>query len=275
MITPINSPVIRSFLWRLGRKLYRWVRREVSGSFEKNGERWLLRNVLFAADVGRTAVLLDIGAHKGIWSDNATSLLRLRNIPGRVHAFEPSSATFSYLSEKYKECDSISTNRIALSDWPGEREFFIVGELAGTNSLHRTDGATVECVPALRVDDYLDTHRIDHVLFVKSDTEGHDMAVLRGGAEALQKGRIDVWQFEYNHRWIAGRYFLKDVFDFIADKPYLLGKLYENGIETYDTWHPELERYFESNYVLIRKGSGYEKLCSRAHFNNRNVLMPG
>lgn len=275
MITLINTPVIRSFFWRLGRRLYRWARREPSGSSEANSERWFLRNVLLGADADKPAVLLDIGAHKGNWSDNATSMLRLRNIPGRVHAFEPSSATFSYLSEKYKECDSISMNRIALSDRPGEMEFFIVGELAGTNSLLRADGATVEYVQALRVDDFLDTHRIDHALFVKSDTEGHDMAVLRGAAEALQKGRIDVWQFEYNHRWIAGRYFLKDVFDFIADKPYLLGKLYENGIETYDAWHPELERYFESNYVLIRKGSCYERLCSRVRFNNRNVLMPG
>ncbi len=274
-MSTINSPAIRSFIWRLGRRLYRWARRETSGSFEENGECWLLRNVLFGADRSKTTILLDIGAHKGNWSDNAASLLRHQHIPGRVHAFEPSSSTFSYLSEKYKGSDLVSTNNMALSDWPGDREFFVVGELAGTNSLLRTERSTIEHVRALRVDDFLGMHQIDHALFVKSDTEGHDLAVLRGAAEALRKGRIDIWQFEYNHRWIAGRYFLKDVFDFIADKPYLLGKLYENGIETYDAWHPELERYFEANYVLVRKGSCYEKLCSRTHFDRRNVLMPG
>jgi FkbM family methyltransferase len=192
-----------------------------------------------------------------------------------VHAFEPTSSSFAYLSERFKDSELVSTNRIALSDQSGEREFFVVGNMVGTDSLLRIDGATIENVPTLRLDDFLAEERIDHVLFVKSDTEGHDLNTLRGAAETFQHGRVDVWQFEYNHRWIGGRSFLKDIFDFISDKPYRIGKLYGNGVETYESWHPELERFFESNYVLIRRGSRYEKLCSRVHFNNSNVLMPG
>jgi FkbM family methyltransferase len=191
-----------------------------------------------------------------------------------VYAFEPTSTTFAYLSERFKGSELVSMNRMALSDQSGEREFFVVGNMVGTDSLLRIDGAAMEHVPALRLDDYLAEERIDQVLFAKSDTEGHDLSVLRGAVETLRHGRVDVWQFEYNHRWVGDRSFLRDVFDFIADKPYLLGKLYGNGIEVYDNWHPELERFFESNYVLIRKGSRYENLCSRVHFNKRNVLMP-
>lgn len=275
MIALMNSPAMRSFFWRLGRRLYCWARREVSSGFETSGEHWLLQSVLADADRNKSTILLDIGAHKGIWSENATSLLRRQNIPGHVYAFEPASSTFLYLSEKFKGSELVSMNRIALSDQSGEQEFFVVGELAGTNSLLRNDGATIEDVHTLRLDDFLGMERIDHVLFVKSDTEGHDLSVLLGAVETLQKGRVDVWQFEYNHRWIGGRSFLKDVFDFIVDKPYLVGKLYGNGIEIYDKWHPELERFFESNYVLIRKGSCFERLCSRVHFSNSNVLMPG
>jgi hypothetical protein len=95
-----------------------------------------------------------------------------------------------------------------------------------------------------------------------------------GASESLRKGLIDAWQFEYNHRWVSEGSYIKDVFDFIADKPYTLGKVHGNGIETYDMWHPELEHFFESNYVLIRKGSHYEKLCSQVCFNERNVFMP-
>jgi hypothetical protein len=145
--------------------------------------------------------------------------------------------------------------------------------MVGTDSLLRIDGAAMEHVPALRLDDYLAEERIDQVLFAKSDTEGHDLSVLRGAVETLRHGRVDVWQFEYNHRWIDGGSFLKDVFDFIADKPYQVGKLYGNGIEIYDKWHPELDRFFESNYVLVRKGSRIEKLCTQVYFNYRNVLM--
>lgn len=271
----MNSPAIRSFIWRLGRRLYCWARREALSSPDANGEYWLLQNVLITADLTRVPVFIDIGAYKGNWSERAASLLRRQNIMGRVHAFEPTSSTFAYLSERFKGSELVSTNRIALSDQSGEREFFVVGELVGTDSLLRIDGATMENVPALRLDDFLAEQRIDHVLFVKSDAEGHDLNILLGAAETLRHGQIDVWQFEYNHRWVGGRSLLKDVFDFIADKPYLIGKLYGNGIETYESWHPELERFFESNYVLVRTGSRYEKLCSRVHFNNRNVLMPG
>lgn len=274
MISPINSFAIRSLLWRLSRRFYSWARREATSRFETNGEQWLMQNVLAGADETTTSILLDIGAHKGNWSEKATYLLKKHNISGHVHAFEPTSSTFSYLSEKFKGSELVSLKKVAISDRSGETEFFVISDLAGTNSLLRNEGTTVEMVRTLRMDDFLVAERIGHVLFVKSDTEGHDLSVLLGAVETLQKGRIDVWQFEYNHRWIAGRSFLKDAFDFIVDKPYLIGKLCENEIETYDKWHPELERFFESNYVLIRQGSRFEKLCTRVQFNHKNVLVP-
>jgi len=270
----IDIPLIRSLIWRFSRKLYRIARREANGYFETNGEYWLLRNALEEADRGKVSILLDIGANKGNWSQNAENLLLRYDKLGHVHAFEPASFTFSYLAEKFKGSDLVSMHNLAMSNQSGEAEFFVIGEFRGTNSLLKNDGATIEKVRTLRLDDFLDMEQIEHVLILKSDTEGHDLSVLLGGAEALRKGRIDVWQFEYNHRWIAGRSYLKDVFDFIVEKPYLLGKLHSNGIETYDKWHPELELFFESNYVLIRKGSQYERLCSPVHFNNRNVLVP-
>ena len=269
----MNSPAVRSFVWRLGRRLYCWARREVSSGFEENGERWLLQNVLSDADRSKPAILLDIGTFRGNWAESALTMLKGQNITGHVHAFEPASYAYACLVERFKGNNLVSTNRIALSDKSGERVFFVVGEMCGINSLLKIDGASKENVTTLRLDDFLAEQRIDHVLFVKSDTEGHDLNVLQGATKTLLGGRIDVWQFEYNHRWVGGRSYLRDVFDFIADKPYLLGKLYGNGIETYEGWHPELERFFESNYVLVKKGSRYEKLCSRVHFNNRNVLI--
>ena len=270
----LNSPTIRSFIWRLGRKLYRWARRETSSEPHTNGEYWLLAQVI-AENSTNAPVLMDIGAHLGNWTEHAISLLRCSNNAGCIHAFEPASSTFDFLSERFKGDDRVGTNRIALSDQSGEGVLFVVGNLVGTNSLLRIDGSITEKVVTLRFDDFVAERRINHVLFVKSDAEGHDLKILTGAKESLRHGRVDVWQFEYNHRWIDGGSFLKDVFDFIADKPYQIGKLYGNGIEIYDSWHPELDRFFESNYVLVRKGSRFEKLCTRVCFNYRNVLMPG
>jgi len=32
---------------------------------------------------------------------------------------------------------------------------------------------------------------------------------------------------------------------------YSVGKVTPNGIELYQDWHPELERFFEGNYILL------------------------
>lgn len=146
--------------------------------------------------------------------------------------------------------------------------------MSGINSLSTNSNAiSAEQISCQRLDDFLSQRQIDKVVFVKSDAEGHDFNIICGAANLFQKGLVEVWQFEYNHRWLEERRQLKDVFEFIADKPYCLGKLHNNGIEIYDQWHPELERFFEANYVLVKRGSEFESLCKPIHFNSNNVLV--
>lgn len=264
---------MRANVWRIGRRLYFWARREVPNDPNTNGEYWLLTEVVNANSTP-SPLYLDIGAFRGDWSDRAQTLLRNAGIGGRVHAYEPSAAAYEHLAERFKSSEWVSTSKVALSDQSGAREFFVVSEVAGINSLSLVLGARVEQVESARLDDLMETRKINHVVLAKCDAEGHDLNVLRGAVELFRQGHVDIWQFEYNHRWLTERAQLKDVFDFIADKPYRLGKLYGDGIEIYECWHPELERFIESNYVLIRQGSGFERLCSYVCFDHRNVLVP-
>ena len=50
----------------------------------------------------------------------------------------------------------------------------------------------------------------------------------------LAAARIDVFQFEYNHRWVYGRSFLKDVFDLAAGLEYQVGKVRVRTVELFD-----------------------------------------
>ena len=68
----------------------------------------------------------------------------------------------------------------------------------------------------------------------------------------LGEGRVDYLQFEYNHRWIAFRSYLRDVFDLIKPFEYTLGKITPKGVEFYDKWDPDLEKFLEGNYLLCR-----------------------
>ncbi len=81
------------------------------------------------------------------------------------------------------------------------------------------------------------------------------MDVLFGIQGLIESERILVIQFEYNLRWIYSRHYLKDVFDFISGHPYKIGKITSETIEVYERWHPELEKFFEGNYLLIHQKS--------------------
>jgi FkbM family methyltransferase len=273
MFDPINSAAIRSLAWRIGRRLYCRARRDVPNDPATNGEYWLIEKLL-SGPAGNSEILMDIGANRGDWSAQVRAALNRLDKRGLIYAFEPAQSTYAFLSNRFKSDVCVKPNKIALSEHTGEADFFVVGELAGTNSLHSAQGAVAERVQTQRFDDFLASARLGKVLFVKSDTEGHDMSVLRGAETSLRSGSIEVWQFEYNHRWVANHSMLKDVFDFIADKPYRLGKLFGNGIEMYEKWHPELERFFEANYVLVRHGGSIEKLCRPMCFDASNTLVP-
>ena len=270
----MTSRFVRSAVWHLGRKLYCVGRKEGPNNPEINGEYWLLEQVVLKHRDKAPAAFLDIGANKGNWSKRAVQVCEERGVASRIYGFEPARATFEYVSKRFAGHANVSVYRLALSCQSGEKDFYITDDLAGTNSLYESNGAFSERVNTGTVDEFLASEAITHVLFVKSDTEGHDFDVIDGARSSLSKGMIDIWQFEYNHRWISSRRYLKDIFAFIADKPYELGKLYGNGIEIYEQWHPELERYFETNYVLVRKGGPFGALCSMTRFNPSNVAVP-
>lgn len=268
----VGAPFVRSLSWRLGRRLYCAARRDYAYAPDENGEYWFLDQALGSCD-GEMPLLVDIGANKGDWTGRAVETMRRRGVDGRVIAFEPASMTYQHLTRRFSGVQMVTVHRMAVTDFSGETEFFVSGELAGTNSLHESTEGRPEKVNCLRLDDFVSQRGIDHIRFVKSDTEGYDMKVLLGADNLLKNSRVDAWQFEYNHCWVSGRHFLKDVFDYLVDKPYRIGKLYGNGIECYDVWHPELERFFHNNYVLIRRGSDLEGLCRRASFDASNVAV--
>lgn len=267
----------RSLLWRAGRKLYQYARRDGPNHPEHNGEYWLLDAIIRRA-AGRSLTLLDVGANVGDWTAHALACLAQRARDGSVHAFEPAPAAHAELQRRFAGEPRVMARAAALSDRSGTAPLYLVGELAGTNSLvdqgfgSALVGSPVP-VAVTRLDDYLSEHAIERVTFLKSDAEGLDLAVLRGGLGALDAGRIDAWQFEYNARWVHARAFLRDVFELVATRPYVLGKLFGNGVELFEAWHPELERYFEANFVLLRKGTPLERIGRLSRFDRSNVAQ--
>jgi FkbM family methyltransferase len=237
--------------------LYR-ARLDVPNDPHTNGESALQRWILSFSSPGSRIHIVDVGANVGQWS---VAMLAATQRAGRIddldlHVFEPSLYTFELLSETLRG-KAVRLNRAALGDRTGRATLHVVGPGAGTNSLHKPpmvpDDVNTEDVAAVTLDEYADRIGLPHIALVKIDTEGNDLAVLRGARSLFAEQRISIAQFEYNHRWVYARFFLRDAFDLLEPLGYRLGKLTPRGVEFYPRWDADLETFVEGNYVACSR----------------------
>lgn len=257
----------RRLAWRAGRALYQWARRETANDPRLNGEHWLIDLVAEHAPAGPLA-FVDVGANAGDWTGHALDLSRRRKRSCRAYACEPTPDAFAGLASRFATDDAVVTSRTALSSGDRHATMWMAGR---RSSLHPVAGADVVRVRVQTLRSFVDEHGIAHISLLKSDAEGHDFSVLEGGLDLLRRGLVDVWQFEYNHRWLENRASLRDVFQLVAGMPYRVAHLSAGDLEIHDTWHWELDRFFETHFVLIRRGSPCESLATVVRFDASNV----
>lgn len=217
-----------------------------------NGELGVQATVLRHLQQGRKTVVLDVGANVGAWT--CALLQQAENTAGlEVHAFEPCSGTYEILLSRVRALPRptcVVPVRKACSSSGGAGILHIVGIGAGTNSLTwAEDTASNEQVECISIDRYCHATSIDHVSLIKIDTEGHDLEVIKGATQMLQRKQVEILQFEYNQRWIFNGAFLRDAFSILNPLGYSVGKVTSNGIEFYDAWDWELETFREGNYL--------------------------
>ena len=160
------------------------------------GEERFLRSVAGQLQGG---VLLDVGANCG---DYARFLARLAP-NAEIHAFEPHPRTAARLRAACPP--GIRVVEQALSDTPGTARLHDFADADGSTqaSLSQdavrlfSDDTQAFDVAVTTLDAYLDTKGITEVAFLKVDTEGLDLAVLRGAHRAIEARRIQLIQFEF------------------------------------------------------------------------------
>ena len=216
-----------------------------------NGEFALQRWAVDIAPASREIHVVDVGANVGQWSEHMLTAVR---DAGRLHqldlhAFEPSSYTFKKLSSAL-DGHHVMLNQLAMSDEPGCATLYVVAPGAGTNSLHKqAESCATETVRVTTLDAYAAQTGLECITFLKIDAEGHDFSILRGARSLFSGHRIALAQFEYNHRWILARTFLRDAFEYLESFGYRLGKVAKHGVEFYPGWDADLETFAEGNYV--------------------------
>lgn len=238
---------------RTARYVLSRARLDCPNDLNSNGESAMQRWILQFSSPGEQIHVTDVGANVGWWSRSmmAAASEAGRESDLRLHAFEPDSWAFARLEEAL-DGTSASLSRTALSDRQGTSLLHRVAPAAGRNSLYPVPGinqTAQENVVTITLDSYAANSGVARFALVKIDAEGHDLPVLYGARALLTEHRIAVAQFEYNHRWILARFFLRDAFEFLLALGYRVGKLTPRGVEFYPSWDADLETFVEGNYI--------------------------
>ena len=173
--------------------------------------------------------MIDVGAHYG-------SALRPFVRKGwRVYAFEPDAKNREHLLSEFATFPLLTVDPRAVSDQPRQGATFYRSDISsGISGLSAFD-------PSHRAEDRIDvttltiflaTSDVQTIDFLKIDTEGHDLFVLRGLPWQRVRPRLVLCEFE-NHKTEPLGYRYEDLVRFLDDQGYQV---------ITSEWHP-IERY--------------------------------
>jgi FkbM family methyltransferase len=202
------------------------------------------------------ALILDVGANAGQFA----AVARAEGAGAVIHSFEPHPVAFARLAERAHGL-RVAAEQLALGDQDGEIEIFDYADEAGSQHasvyrevierVHRRPAAGVK-VRIARLDTLARERGITHVGLLKIDTEGHELAVLRGAAGLIAARAIDVIQFEFNETNVVSRVFMKDFFDLLPD--YRIFRLLPDGAIPFESYDPRFMEVFAfQNLACVRR----------------------
>ena len=181
--------------------------------------------------------VFDIGAHRG---RHLRVFAELVGASGRLEAFEPLPFAFRELG-KLRLQAPVTLHNMALADFDGTSEFtFATGTPEESGLVQRIFNNPGKARPEkiqVRVQT-LDTHtaRLDRLDYVKIDTEGGEIGIIRGGRETLTRLR-PVLSVEYGGTAYGVYGHTKaTLFDLATSLGYVLCDILGSPITTAETW---------------------------------------
>jgi len=222
-------------------------------SMVSNGELAIIKSFICGGDL-----VLDVGANKGEWSQYV--LASKASIT--LHAFEPIPAVYRKLKRNLKQQYPAMCHNIAVSDKNSLKDFYCYDTTTSASEVsslfHRPildtllhTQPTIITVETKTLDLFCKEQLIEHIDFLKIDTEGSELNVLKGATDLLKNGSIKYIQFEYGGTYQDAHITLKEVHELLTTYGYLIFRIIPQGLVDITEWTPSLENYCYSNYLAV------------------------
>ena len=163
------------------------------------------------------ATLLDIGAHKGHFARAANLFFDLRH----TICFEPNADLHPTIEAALQRVPS-DIEHLALSDKAGQIQFFLHQD-DSMNSTVEADAKTLRdefpwdnpdhlrstTVPTMTLDAYTAEKGLgDHSFFIKIDTQGNELDILRHGTQTLAQTQLILAEFMFLNPYQSSHTFM-------------------------------------------------------------------
>jgi FkbM family methyltransferase len=225
-------------------------------NFKESGEQQFLTGLLAKLD---DPVILDIGANEGAYS----KLLLSINPQAKILAFEPNPETYARLRQNLAHT-SAETYVYGFSDKQESVELWDYS--AGVSTSHATlyreviediqnEESKHTTIELLKLDDFIEKNLHHDYLtggidLLKIDTEGHELAVLKGAKELLKSQKVRTIQFEFGLHNLYSRSSFKDFLELLED--YSLYRILRHGLMPLNEYNPKTcEIYLFQNIIAI------------------------
>ncbi len=221
------------------------------GPRQEAGERHLLKRLKGILPLNAT--VYDVGAHKGYYSDYLIS--------GRpdltIHGFEPNPILIDEL--RATAAGRFTVHQFALGDQEGEAVLHdpeaagsegasLVGQ--AVDELYRDWPKRTVSVQVKTLDAVAKALKSDRIDYIKIDTEGYDLNVLRGASELIKGGRLGIVQFEFNTMNVFNRSFMRDFYQILSG--YRFYRIVRDGLIAMGEYNPlMMELFGHQNIVAI------------------------
>ncbi len=200
--------------------------------------------------------ILDVGANVG----NYSVMLRRLQVSLPIYAFEPHPRAFNKLQDVAAIHHFIPVKRGAgdkvaqavIYDYAGNGGSEHASMYKEVITGFRESDAEEVPIEITTIDEFVAEHKIDKIVLLKIDTEGHELSVLRGAMHSIRQRKVKVIQLEFNEMNVISRTFFKDFIDLLPD--YLFYRMLPDGLMPLGNYNAATFEIFAfQNIVAILK----------------------
>lgn len=152
--------------------------------------------------------VIDVGGSVGLYASYWSKYCR------NVYSFEPSSIVYKQLKKTSKKFKNIKCQKLAISNFKGKSFIYLDPKRLSENTIKPKNFWPKEKISL----NTLDNLKIKNVCFIKIDTEGNEMNVLKGAIKMIKKYKpVVMCEIYYKN---LNKDQMREIFNFFYDNNY-------------------------------------------------------